>query len=716
MSASRNLARIARRGVITVDTAQDLRDLANFGELPETVVTKGALVAGDLGGGAWDKVMGSVAVDNLGTVLEPAVVPAVRYHRRIDGNWLAAWFGVRPGAANEAHNESIFQTMLDACSDSGGGTILFSEDGEYLLTNSNKEPRSFVRLRGASQATVLRVSYDAAVTGGKNIFMNEGWHPADLGSYTYYGLNNISSGDNQVTLNNAADSSNFSVGNCAWVSSTAGLTSGSNFFPYFSEMVKIVDISGGVLTLEHPIELPVDAPRITTAAGQRAAVQNFGIEDMTLIAQDPGAAMRINQLYKGAFRNLTILNTAFTITGNGYTRCVFENINGTFSRGAIELKSGTYKARVRNVNVGFDGAGDLYGPTGIISFGEFTRELAYNGITIDCKGRDKPDSALIYTGGRDIPQCVSLSDVRICNVGTVATSVFSMQSAEPTFPYEPGVFELRNIKVIAQTASTSLNIWHHPLSATPYKIPKYITFDNVSIEYATPPAASVKIDWANRFVIDTCSFGVGLFRIVETVGSDVYIGDLSIVNSHINQIQTSAATANELIDRVNYVGNRRNGAEAAYKANTSAIPSNFTPTTPTDAFPPLVIPSGLNFYSRDYLEAKLTCILEGPLERHVIVEDSDGTFIDFTIPANKGGSLMSLYVKVLQISSAAMRSYALLEVSGETSQSSYKLISTRVLTNGETLAVKMWSASSGTYARILEGGAKAVFLGDNNKP
>ena len=56
MSNNRDLSRIARQGSIVVDNAQALRDIPNYGEYPDAVITLGALTEGDGGGGNWAEI------------------------------------------------------------------------------------------------------------------------------------------------------------------------------------------------------------------------------------------------------------------------------------------------------------------------------------------------------------------------------------------------------------------------------------------------------------------------------------------------------------------------------------------------------------------------------------------------------------------------------------------------------------------------------------
>ena len=75
MSYQRNLARLARKGVITVNTVQELRDLTIYGnDYPEIVETLGALSVGDGGGQKWVWDPNSTATPNFRIIQLTGVV------------------------------------------------------------------------------------------------------------------------------------------------------------------------------------------------------------------------------------------------------------------------------------------------------------------------------------------------------------------------------------------------------------------------------------------------------------------------------------------------------------------------------------------------------------------------------------------------------------------------------------------------------------------
>lgn len=138
MSYSRDLARLARSGAPTVDTAQDLRDLVIYGGVPpKQVRTRGAVAPGDDGGGLWEPVDSGTPgtyTDNLGTVV---VLTGG------DGSlaWVRVGMAVTPqmfGAVADGitGTATAFQAALDAVA--GTKYTLHVPRGEYRIQRSLK--------------------------------------------------------------------------------------------------------------------------------------------------------------------------------------------------------------------------------------------------------------------------------------------------------------------------------------------------------------------------------------------------------------------------------------------------------------------------------------------------------------------------------------------------------------------------------------------------
>lgn len=135
MSHQRNLARLARTGAPTVDTAQELRDLVIYGsDYPKVVQTLGAEITTDGGGGLWQWDETSTDTDNTGTVLAPTAGGTGRWLRVVDGEVgvrKVSWFGIRQAAAiSQAKIDNLFLGTTEPYT-----KIIFSP-GKYVINGT----------------------------------------------------------------------------------------------------------------------------------------------------------------------------------------------------------------------------------------------------------------------------------------------------------------------------------------------------------------------------------------------------------------------------------------------------------------------------------------------------------------------------------------------------------------------------------------------------
>ena len=167
MSYARNLARLARTGAPTVDTAQALRDMPIYGGLyPKRVETLGALTAGDGGGGPWRWDPDSTADDNLATVLLPTGhVGTGRYIAAPTVELSVRRFGAGTGRTADA-NAAAFAAAITELEAMGGGVLLVDPaPDQYQLApdvvSLGSAARIVVEGRGAR---ILGVGSGAGIT------------------------------------------------------------------------------------------------------------------------------------------------------------------------------------------------------------------------------------------------------------------------------------------------------------------------------------------------------------------------------------------------------------------------------------------------------------------------------------------------------------------------------------------------------------------------
>lgn len=133
MSYARDLARIARTGIASVNTAQELRDLEFYsGVPPETMMTFGALAEGDGGGGLWYWDETSTADDNLGACLLPTGrTSAGRWLRLVQKNTIdASWWGLTPGGTVDC--SAVIQAAINYA-ETLEPVVEFSDPGYTVL-------------------------------------------------------------------------------------------------------------------------------------------------------------------------------------------------------------------------------------------------------------------------------------------------------------------------------------------------------------------------------------------------------------------------------------------------------------------------------------------------------------------------------------------------------------------------------------------------------
>lgn len=177
MSYQRNLARIARKGVITVATAQELRDLTIYGgDYPESVETLGTLAMGDGGNGLWRWDETSTSADNTGYFLLPTGHTGAGRWRRVDTTDQVIRTAYFFGKGNHTTDQSSkLQLILDDLQP--GYTLVFDSDllieSAVIVFTDNiallgHENYSIMR-KSSAQDNLLFIYTDSSVIDGLNL-------------------------------------------------------------------------------------------------------------------------------------------------------------------------------------------------------------------------------------------------------------------------------------------------------------------------------------------------------------------------------------------------------------------------------------------------------------------------------------------------------------------------------------------------------------------
>ena len=354
MSYARNLARLARTGAPTVDTAQALRDMPIYGGLyPERVETIGALADGDGGGGAWRWDPDGTADDNLGTVLLPTghVGPGrwVALPRPI---YAAEQFGVVSDGAAGTDNHDAIQAAMDWVSANGGGTIAFRG---VTRVRGQMAPRSHVTLLGVSpEAEIIQTEWEWPSAGqyDTNLFFSDGLTIDKWESYDQWPG---ACAGKTFTFDTAGDAANFAVGDLVILRTEATGAIGIDVAqPLAAECVKIVAVGAGTVTFAAaPDALFADARLVRTDA-QDQHVEAFSAHNIALTTLGFGsgsggsAALRLRTAYNCHFDRVEL---------KGYNPCPFNALtkssirNSTvyFQNKTVELKSAACDVLYENI-------------------------------------------------------------------------------------------------------------------------------------------------------------------------------------------------------------------------------------------------------------------------------------------------------------------------------------------------------------------------------
>lgn len=422
MGASRNLARIARKGIITVGTAQDLRDLVIYGGMyPETVETLGVSSVNDGGQGFWRYDPLVTDADNTGTVLAPASGIGRWIRQRKPGYYELSWFGLRGDMSTPCSD--VIQSLLDLGSETQPVEIVVPT-GDWQI---EKEliPGSYCHVRGYGKDSRLRVT-----DGQFNNLFNR-WYGVKIGTgntientYTWISVNDLNPGDEEITF--SALPAWVRVGGCFFL---ADFTEAGQEIPRFLQIVKVVGIVGNTVTIEIGIQdtmrnvrasigdLNGGDPTRETEPNQNVSLSNLSLIIPYVQNRTP-SVFRTNGTYKCTMESLWI-EAQQVISTNGMNHSTLTGIFGKSTNNKwVEIAVGSYNVLVSNCRCTFTGAG-LPVSFPLISLGERTNRIHFKEVVINAPDVDAKAINMSSTENS------SISDVTInCNklgAGVVVT-------------------------------------------------------------------------------------------------------------------------------------------------------------------------------------------------------------------------------------------------------------------------------------------------------
>jgi len=288
---------------------------------------------------------------------------------------------------------------IQAAIDSSATKVIIPK-GTYLTTTAIVLP-SNIHVTGSG--TIINAG---SVFSDKFAFLAGWFHPADYATNTMYKIGSISRGDRTLTFDTSGDSVNFSAGDlfvvalCFPDGTNTGIAAAK-----FVEIHRAESVGTGTITTDYGIGADVNYPSYasynagtTYAAGDTvsysgryfislvgsnlgntppsgysnsfwselilavskmdngsstnrdtALVENVRISGLTIEMQNGGYWLGRCGCLEGHFYDLTIKNSSMAVLGNGFARCIVEDMYITFNNEFAESAEGTYDTTVRNI-------------------------------------------------------------------------------------------------------------------------------------------------------------------------------------------------------------------------------------------------------------------------------------------------------------------------------------------------------------------------------
>lgn len=290
---------------------------------------------------------------------------------------------------------AAFQKAVDEASANGGGTVVCQN--QYVI-NFPIETKSNVIIDGIGKGKIFNDCSRKKYAHHFAFFIGD-HHPVAFnpkgeipGAYTFYDVvDKVNIGDRSVAISNFNKyKDSFKIGQFVW------LTSKEKFyqmeFAWFmaqSVTCKIIDIKGDRLFFEYPAEEAIDEAQIGANGGidrfmeiRFAAVENITIRNLTI---DAGNLTNHTWGYHCLIENINLINTTHFIGLNTLDHSTIRNIKGTYYKRCIEIKSGTNHLLIQNIQAAFKAPDNTNNSVGIISTGEYNKDIIIDSFFIDLK-------------------------------------------------------------------------------------------------------------------------------------------------------------------------------------------------------------------------------------------------------------------------------------------------------------------------------------------
>jgi hypothetical protein len=316
----------------------------------------------------------------------------------------------------------------------GGGRLYFPA-GRYRLgsVGRNIEIRNNVDYFGDGHGSVIIGSNAAFISPNGAAFGRSAY-----GSYRYFAIRDIASGDRSLEFVNAADASNFKPGDIVIARSVDAIVTPGDVLPYYVEMNRVTAVSANRVELEDAID---DGWKGLVAANvTRDVVQGYSIHDLRIECES-GYPFFIQGSYKSFIRNCWTRGYAVACF-NGFTRSMAHDLiaeviwqpDGT-SASLFEIETGCVRANFHDIDVYLSGSARAGARYPLVYCQEFSRRTTLRNIRIAAAGTDLGTLFEVMSGGH-----------RFENVDVTARSVDKVMDYWVT---EPDRYQLGHLGLAA---------------------------------------------------------------------------------------------------------------------------------------------------------------------------------------------------------------------------------------------------------------------------
>lgn len=561
-----------------------------------------------------------------------------------------------------------------------GGVLMFDpapSSGGFYRLNSPIIARSNVTLQGHGPTTRL---HGLGASPNAGVIWFGGLTVANLVDLTYHGLSDIAYGASTATCTVIANSTLYSVGQVVMVR-TAALDVSS--FPKIMIFNRILAINTGtgVITFENPFVEAMTGPQISNTTGGdyfgRAStmVQNVGVYDMALYANDPteGKALNVLGLYEGVMENITILKSRFIINGNALSRSVARNIKGVFSAGVSECAMGSHDSLFENIWASHDGGTSNRGF--LVNMTENSRRCTKKGYRIHAPNfQSSVTSGSMLTLGPAVGHRMDDWEV-YTRWHTLANALIGTNARDVLVDD----FEMSNMRMYGTGMQRFIAF---AVANTGFQVTNW-RMKNCSF-YGTPSDAAIAITAGTpSFELENVFFENGSLRQASADGASKG----KITNCTIASWEQTAKQWHGM----KKVGNIRRGSELVYGQDKHESAIGVVQITLNPAVVIYAIPAGqtLQAFDRIILKANCRIIGTGSNAKNMTVNDGTNDLINISTTAASTGFTVEVEAHVTAVTQLATT--GIFTLSGAAPVVTKKLLTVpNITTNGYTMSLRAW--------------------------